>query len=200
MRNIRFDMGNVLINYNPRHFVDRENLSPEDSALLLENIFHAPQWPKMDSGELNEPDMEAQVLPKLPERLHAVARRLLYSWERPMEPIPGMAELAAECKARGMGVYLLSNASRRQPEYWPDIPGSEHFDGAVISALVRQVKPGPEIYRTLLDRYDLRPEDCLFIDDLQKNVNGALAVGMHAVRFTGDIEALREAVFAPEWP
>lgn len=200
MRNIIFDMGNVLINYGPEHFVDREDLSPADRALLLENIFHAPEWPMMDSGELNEPDMEARVLPRLPERLHAVTRRLIYSWERPMEPIPGMAELAAECKARGMGVYLLSNASRRQPEYWPDIPGSEHFDGAVISALVRQVKPGPGIYRTLLERYGLRPEDCLFIDDMQKNVDGALAVGMHAVRFTGDVEALRRVVFAPKWP
>ena len=200
MRNIIFDMGNVLINYDPERFVDRENLPAEDGALLLEAIFQAPEWPMMDAGELDEPDMEALVLPKLPERLHAVARKLLYSWERPMEPIPGMAELITECKARGMGVYLLSNASRRQPEYWPDIPGSEHFDGAVISALVRQVKPGPEIYRTLLERYRLRPEDCLFVDDVQQNVDGAVAVGMHAVRFTGDAAALREVVFAPEWP
>ena len=200
MRNIIFDMGNVLINYDPEHFVDREDLSDADRALLLANIFRSPEWPMVDSGELDEPDLETRVLPKLPERLHAVARKLLYSWERPMEPIPGMAELITECKARGMGVYLLSNASRRQPEYWPDIPGSEHFDGVVISALVRQVKPGPEIYRTLLERYRLRPEDCLFVDDVQQNVDGAVAVGMHAVRFTGDAAALREVVFAPEWP
>ena len=63
-----------------------------------------------------------------------------------------------------------------------------------------EVKPGPEIYRTLLERYRLRPEDCLFVDDVQQNVDGAVAVGMHAVRFTGDAAALREVVFAPEWP
>ena len=195
MRNVIFDMGNVLINYDPEHFVRRETSDPEDQALLLRHIFHSPQWPMLDGGEMDEPELEALVLTALPKRLHAAAHRLIFAWNEPMEPIPGMAELACECKARGMGVYLLSNASRRQTEYWPMIPGSAVFDGAVVSALERRVKPDPEIYRILLDRYRLRPEDCLFIDDIQKNVDGALAVGIPAVRFTGDVEALRSHIF-----
>ncbi|MGX8706075.1 MAG: HAD family hydrolase [bacterium] len=197
MRNIIFDMGGVLLRFDPEHFLAREALSDADRALLMAAVFRAPEWPMLDSGALDEADMEPIALSKLPERLHAVAHRLIFDWEEPIEPIPGMAELVAECKNRGYSVYLLSNASRRQPEYWPKIPGSEHFDGGVVSAFERQVKPNPEIYHTLLNRFHLSPADCLFIDDMQRNVDAAIAVGMCAVRFTGDVQAIRKAIFEP---
>ena len=194
INNIVFDMGGVLINFDPEHFVDRENLSEADRALVMAAVFRSPEWPMLDRGTMNEADMLPIALKKLPERLHAVARRLILNWEEPVEPIPGMAELIAECKAKGRRVYLLSNASRRQREYWPLIPGHEHFDGWVVSAFEGVVKPDPVIYRTLLERFGLDPADCLFIDDMQKNVDGARAVGMNAVRFTGDVAALRQFV------
>lgn len=196
MRNIILDMGNVLLNYDPAHFVQREDLPPEDRALLLKHVFRAPEWPMMDAGAMDEPEFERLVYARIPERLHATARRLIYGWEDPVEPIPGMAELVKDCKARGMGVYLLSNASRRQPQYWPTIPGHEYFDGTVVSAFERQVKPGPEIYRILLDRFALDPADCLFVDDMPQNVEGARAVGMDGYLFDGDSGKLREYIFS----
>ncbi len=196
MQNIIFDMGNVLIRYAPEHFVEREGVAdPADRALLLENIFHSPDWPRLDWGELDEADLAARALPKLPPRLHAAALRLIFAWEQPLEPIPGMADFVRSCKARGCGVYLLSNASHRQPTYWPRIPGSECFDGAVVSAFEGCVKPLPEFYIALLTRYNLQAEDCVFIDDLPRNVAGAEAVGMRGVLFDGDVDALRRAVF-----
>lgn len=196
VKNVIFDMGNVLIKYDPAYFIERENIASEaDRALLMEAVFRAPEWPMQDSGAIDEPEMEAAALKRLPERLHAVAHRLIWAWNEPVEPIPGMAELIRDCKARGLGVYLLSNASRRQREYWPTIPGSECFDGGVVSAFERQIKPGPEIYRTLLERYRLDPAECVFVDDIQRNVDGALAVGMGGILFTGDAQALREALF-----
>ena len=196
VQNVIFDMGNVLIRFDPEHFVQRENLSdPADAALLLNKVFRSPDWPRLDSGELTEEELEEKVCPALPERLRPTAHRLIYRWEKPVEPIPGMAGIVADCKARGWGVYLLSNASVRQPEYWPDIPGSEWFDGAVISALERCVKPMPEIYRRLLDRYGLDPADCVFIDDGQPNVDAAIRLGMRGICFSGDTDALRRALF-----
>ena len=147
----------------------------------------------LDAGDLNEADAEPIMLARLPERLHETAKRLLWSWERPMEPIPGMADLARECKAAGLHVYLLSNASARQPEYWPDIPGSECFDGAVISALEKCVKPGAKIFQVLLDRYRLKAGECLFVDDVKENVEGAEKVGIRGFWFRGDVEELRRA-------
>jgi len=106
-----------------------------------------------------------------------------------------MARLVSDCKAAGFGLYLLSNASRRQAEYWLDIPGSECFDGRVVSADIRMLKPGPGIFRHLLDTYGLTAGECLFIDDTAANAEGAKAVGMNAFHFTGDIRALRKAIF-----
>lgn len=197
IRNVVFDMGNVLIRFDPVHFVERAGIeNKEDRQALLDAVFHSPEWPLMDRGDLDESDLYEIARRRLPERLHAAAHELIFSWERPMEPIPGMADLARDCKAAGMKVYLLSNASRRQTEYWPDIPGSECFDGAVISALLRLVKPDAAIYRALLERYRLNAEETVFIDDMPVNVAGAIEAGMRGIVFDGDVAALRRAVLA----
>ena len=197
LQNIIFDMGNVLINYDPVHFVEREGIADAaDRELLLNTIFRAEGWAKLDSGEMVEAELESQVLPALPARLHAAAHRLIFAWERRIEAIPGMEALIQECKGRGLGVYLLSNASLRQPEYWKDVPCSRFFDGAVVSACERCVKPDPEIYRRLLDRYGLEAGECVFVDDVQANVDGAVAAGMCGIRFEGSAEKLREALFS----
>ncbi len=196
IRNVIFDMGNVLIRYDPVHFIQREHIeSAGDRALLLNAVFHSPEWPAMDRGDLDEAALEKIAFSRLPQRLHALAHRLIFAWEKPMEPIPGMADFVRACKAAGKRVYLLSNASVRQPEYWPEIPGSECFDGAVVSAFLRCVKPQREIYEYLLEKYGLKAEECLFIDDVPANVEGAVGAGLRGVVFRGDVEALRRIVF-----
>ncbi len=185
------DMGNVLIRYDPPHFLDRLGITdPADRELLLGEIFASPLWPKLDSGELDEPDLEVHALPRLPGRFHSAARQLLYHWDDPIEPVPGMAPLLEQCKAAGLGLYLVSNASRRQPEYWPRVPGSQLFGGTVISACHRCVKPQAAIYRIALEQFRLRPEECLFIDDMEQNIQGAQALGIPGFLFTGDAAAL----------
>jgi len=99
-------------------------------------------------------------------------------------PIPGAADLLWELKRQGTPVYCITNFSvdklNRARERFEELNA---FDGIVVSGEVRLLKPDPAIYRRLLDQHDLRAEDTLFIDDVEKNVEGARAVGMHAVRF-----------------
>ena len=193
MNTLIFDMGGVLIRWEPEYFIRREEIAdPADAALLMDAIYKSPEWPLQDMGELDEAGVEAAALKKLPHRLHAVAHRLIWEW--PLEPIPMMANLLKQLKADGFKLYLLSNASVRQPEYWPQISGHEYFDGTVISALEKCVKPGETIFKLLLNRYGLKSSDCIFIDDMPRNVKGAEAVGIRGIRFTGDVEALRLAI------
>ena len=195
IRNVVFDMGNVLINFNQPHFIDRAGVTdPADKELLLRELFHSIEWSFMDWGTMDEAEAEAAILKRLPERLHAVARDMIYRWNEPVEPIPGMKELIADLKAKGMGIYLLSNASVRLPEYWKSVPGSEYFDGGVVSALEKCVKPMPEIYHALMDKYDLKAEECLFVDDIAINVTGAMQCGMQGYVFDGDAAALGAAL------
>ena len=195
LTNIVFDMGGVMIRWDPPFFIHRLGITdPADQALLLQEVYHCPQWKLTDLGEMSEKELEPIVLARLPERLHEAAHQLIFHWDLLTEPIAGMAQLARDCKAAGLHVYLLSNASCRQPEYWSQVPGSEVFDGTVVSGFIRKLKPSPDIYNYLLETFRLKADECLFIDDMDINVRGARAVGMDGFVFTGDANALRQYI------
>ena len=105
-----------------------------------------------------------------------------------------MEALVKELKEKGYGVYLLSNASFRQPEYWNRVPGSQYFDGTMVSAFVKRVKPEHEIYELFYVRFGLDPRECLFIDDSIANIEGAEHAGMDGIVFHGDVQELRGAL------
>ena len=94
-------------------------------------------------------------------------------------------------KEAGYGIYLLSNASVDQPNYWKKLPVSRHFDGTLVSAFVKQVKPMHEIYRTFTRKFDLKPEECVFIDDVPMNVACAILNGWEGIVFYGDARELQ---------
>ncbi|MCD7738331.1 MAG: HAD family phosphatase [Lachnospiraceae bacterium] len=185
IRNIIFDMGQVLIYFRPESFMSRYFLSEEEKKLLEREVFHSREWPLLDWGVLTEEQALERICPRLPQALHPVARRLVEMWDRPIEPVEGMAELIKELKEVGYGIYLLSNASLRHPDYWKRVPGSEYFDGLVVSAFEKKIKPNPDIYECLLERFGLAAEECFFIDDQPVNVAGAFVSGMDGVVFRG---------------
>ena len=192
IKNIVFDMGRVLIEWEPEVIVAREGLGEDDSRLLLREVFACGEWAAMDHGWMSSEEGWRRICRRLPERLHDNARRCVFDWWKgPLVPIPGMAELVREVKALGYGVYLLSNATSYLSEYFHRIPGSECFDGRIVSADVKLLKPRPEIYRELYRQYGLDPAECFFIDDSLLNVDGAWLTGMNAVVFFGDMARLR---------
>ena len=201
IRNIVFDMGEVLIRFTPSEFIRRLGIEGEDAALLRKEVFGRVEWVQFDRGTLNEEQTAASVCERLPVRLHEAARELVFHWwSRPLIPIDGMEELMGELKGLGYGIYLLSNANRRLREYLPRIPGSQYLDGLVVSAEELLLKPQREIYQVLYDRYGLKPEECYFIDDSPLNVEGALCTGMRGSVFDGDVERLRRELRAAGIP
>ena len=192
IRNILFDMGNVLIYFDRNLFMDRLGVAEEDKKLLMREVFLSVEWVRMDRGSMVEADAVASCCARLPERLHDAAEKLIQMWDRPILPIPGMYELIRELKEKGYGIYLLSNASLRQHEYWPRIEASRFFDGTLISADEGVIKPQPEIYRLILERFGLRAEECFFIDDVPANIEGALYCGIPGAVFYNDVEYLRK--------
>lgn len=196
IRNLVFDMGNVLIHYIPQVFMDRLGVPAEDQPLLAREVFGSVEWIRMDRGTLGQEEAVAAMEARLPRRLWEYARRLVLGWwlDGPLMPVEGMAALLEELKGLGYGLYLLSNATVRQPEYFPGIPGSQFFDGAVISAHWKVLKPEREIYEILFREYGLEPSECFFVDDLNINVEGALCTGMDGYIFDGDVGRLRQAL------
>lgn len=191
IRNIVFDMGGVLIRFDRDFFMERLGVSEEDKRLLMREVFLAPEWVMMDRGTLTDRQAGEIMCARIPERLHEAVWKLVTFWDRPILEIEGMYELVEEVKGLGYGVYLLSNASIRQHDYWPRVPASRFFDGTLVSADVKLVKPMPEIYEKLLSTFDLDRDECFFIDDSTANVEAALYVGMHGTVFFEDMTRLR---------
>ena len=194
MKNLIFDMGNVLIEFLPERLVKRCGLDPDEEQTLLNAVFYSGDWKKQDLGLLDEKEVYESAIRKLPEHLHKAAQEMVFRWYDPLVPIKGMADLIKEMKEKGLNLYLLSNAGSNQPGYWKRIPGSGYFDGTVVSALENCIKPDPKIYGILLDRYHLDPEECLFIDDVEENILTAEKLGMDVYLFDGDVEKLRDYV------
>lgn len=192
IRNILFDMGNVLIYFDRNLFMDRLGVSEEDKKLLMREVFVSLEWARMDRGSMTDEEAAESVCRRLPQRLHDTARKLVGMWDRPILPIPGMYELVEELKGKGYGIYLLSNASLRQHDYWPRIEASRFFDGTLISSDEGVVKPQPEIYRLIMQRFGLKAEECFFVDDVPANIEGAYFCGIPGAVFHNDVKLLRK--------
>ncbi len=196
IRNILFDMGKVLIRFDRQIFLDRLDISQEDRQLLLREVFMSVEWVRMDHGTLDEPEAEAQICRRLPEHLHPAVHALVSHWDEPILPMPGMEALVRDLKAAGYGIYLLSNASRRQHSYWTRIPGHDCFDGTLISADEGIMKPDQRIYQLILSRFGLKAEECFFVDDVPANMEAAQSCGISGVVFHSDPELLRRQMQA----
>ena len=197
IRNIVFDMGNVLIRFNPSEFMDRaEILDPEDRKIVNRELFASAEWALMDMGVETEESFEPKVAARVPEHLREKVRYLLKNWAYPRQMIPGMTEIVTRLKEAGYKIYLLSNASVSQPDYWNKLPISTLFDGTMVSAFVKTVKPCPAIYRLFTEEFSLKEEECVFIDDAPINIAAAITCGWQGIVFHGDAEELEKKLKA----
>ena len=142
-------MGNVLIRWDPAGLIARLGVTGADAKALMREVFCDQEWTGLDRGRLTEEEAIAAFRERLPEHLHEALPRLVYWWKDPMWPVEGMGELVAELKAAGYRIYLCSNATSALHTYFPRIPGSEHFDGLLVSADWKLLKPQHEIFELL---------------------------------------------------
>jgi 2-haloacid dehalogenase len=180
-----FDIGGVLIDWNPRYLYRK--LFAEDEAAMerfLAEICTADWNLEQDRGR-DWDEAVRELSARYPEQAELIAAYHLRWEEMAPGPIPGTEGIVAALEARGVPLYCITNFSPSKLEMARRrFPVLDRFRGTVVSGVVGLVKPDPAIYRRLLDDHGLKAADCLFIDDVGKNVAGAQAVGMHAVRFT----------------
>ena len=195
IKNIVFDFGGVLVDWNPHHLYDKYFGSSEKADWFLKNICLYSWNLQMDGGK---PFAEgvAELQAQYPEWTEAIG---IYH-TRWIEMMGGQfddtVDVLRRLKAAGYRVFGLSNWSMETfPLVLDKYPVFQELEGMVVSGEEHLVKPDAAIYNRLLGRYQLQAEESLFIDDNADNVAGAKAVGMEAVRFVGAKElerALRE--------
>lgn len=194
-KNIVFDMGGVLVDYTAdnatRHFTDDPDIIKEIHNVM----FYSQEWMALDLGSMTDEKAISRILPRLSsDKVREVAKITFEHWhEYNNVERPGMKEIIEAIKARGQGVYILSNVSRRLTDTYKDVvPAPELYDGTLFSGEVLALKPQPIIYQYFFERFNLKPSDCLFIDDLKENVEASIKCGMDAWCFdTADNEDLK---------
>lgn len=189
-RNIIFDLGNVLITFDPLDFLTHLLNDGEKARLCHSLIIQSPEWRELDRGQISVEQAKSIFIERQPALREAV-ELFFQHWLSMFQPIEETVTLLDELRAAGYRLYVLSNIIRESYEdlrarltFW------DRFEGVVASYALRTAKPEPGIYRYLLNHYRLNPNECLFIDDMEPNVAGALAVGIPAVRFHS-VEDLR---------
>lgn len=192
MKNIVFDFGGVLVDWNPHHLYDKYFGSREKAEWFLNNICLYSWNLQMDGGK---PFAEgvAELQAEHPEWSEAIAIYHTRWIEMMNGEIEGMASVIRRLKMAGYGVYGLTNWSAETfPMVRDTYPVFQEFDGIVVSGEEHLLKPDAAIYKCLLERYALQAEESLFVDDNADNVAGARNVGMKAIQFTSAEELERE--------
>ena len=186
-----FDIGNVLYDWDPRVLYRR--LIDDDEALdvFLRDVC-SREWHFQHDAGRPFAETSAELSARFPEHAHLIAAWGPRFSEQIPGPIEGMPELVAALDAAGVPLFAITNFS---DEFFAPFRAQEaalfdRFRDIVVSGAERLVKPHAPIYELALERFGLKAEEALFVDDRQDNVDGARAVGMHAVTFT-DATTLR---------
>ena len=183
IKNLVFDFGKVLVDYDIESFF-RSLFEREEDLLQFAAMTEREHFVnRLDKGEQNTAELTAELSAKYPQ----FAWHLQQFHDRHMEiiigEIEGMRELIEEYRAKGYGIYGLTNWSEAVYEVRDRYDILQMMDGTLISSEEKLIKPDPAIFRRFCEKFSLDPRECLFTDDRPENIDGAISVGMHAILF-----------------
>jgi len=182
---IIFDLGAVLIDWNPQHLYRKLMADDEQRQYFLDNICTS-DWNEEQDARRSLADGTEFLVSKHPE--HEENIRAFYSrWDEMLAgPIQGTVDIFKALKESGKyKIYALSNWSAETFEIAQrEFDFLNWFDGMVVSGVEKIRKPDPAFYNLLLTRYQVKPEEAVFIDDNYRNILAAEALGIQSVHFT----------------
>lgn len=192
VKNVIFDLGGVVIEWNPEGILDSYYADPGVRAIMKQQMFQHPDWLELDRGTMHE----TELLERLSARTGRPAAELDGLFQAVRESLqtkPETVALLEKLHARGVPLYCLSNISadifaylRERHAFW------NVFRGIVISGAVKMMKPEPEIFHHLLQRYGLAAQETAFVDDNAPNIAAARGLGIHTVWFKNAVQCETE--------
>ena len=174
IKNIVFDLGNVILKGSPNIVLEQIKIDKKQYESIKNDFFN--DWKSLDLGEstlreqLEKCKFDFEIDSEIEEKL------LHYYKYRPFNV--EILELIKELKNKGYKIYILSNNNKEAEKYLLEIPDFKAFDGWIFSCDYQIMKPDPKIYNILFETYNLKPEECFFIDDSRKNIETGNKLGM----------------------
>lgn len=181
IKNIIFDLGNVLISYEPMSFISKY-VKEENQEKFFNVVFKSEEWNSLDRGTLEYSDAVEIFSKRLPEERENIEKLFRENAMGVLFPIEENLKLLSKLKEKGYKLFILSNFHRESfLEVSKLCKFDEYFDGGVVSYDVKLLKPEKEIYLELLNRYNLKPEETLFIDDTLPNIEACRKLGITGI-------------------
>ncbi len=178
-----FDIGNVLTDFRWAEFLADKGFSEKEVQRIANASVLTPIWAELDRGAWSFEEVMAGFVkndPEIEKELHQAFDDMTDIVRIRDYAIPWVKEL----KTKGYSVYYLSNFSEKiERESIAGLAFREEMDGGILSWKEKVIKPDPTIYRLLLERYSLLPEESVFIDDLPVNVEAGRKLGIHGIVF-----------------
>lgn len=192
IKTIIFDIGNVLAGFAWREYFQSFGYSKEVFQRISKATVESKIWAEYDRGALTD----EEILDKFVENDPGIEKELRQS----LTNIKGLLKKydyavpwVKELKEKGYQVLVLSNfASKAYTDCQVVLEFLKYVDGGILSFRDKVIKPEPEIYQLIIDRYGLVPEECVFLDDTEKNLRAAEEFGMHTIHFTERERALEK--------
>ncbi len=178
IRNIVFDLGNVLISFRPSEYLENKDYPEKTRNIILTDIFGSNEWLSLDNGDISTKDA-INAISKKSTLKRAEITRIFNTRTEIFHPIWNNIKVLPELKERGFKLYYISNFPA---DIYDEVKNAysffKFFEGGIISAEVKILKPNVRIFRVFLEKFNLVPEECLYIDDIEKNVKSAVITGM----------------------
>ncbi len=187
-----FDIGGVLVELGRYRFLERKGFTGERADRVMYATMRSKDWVQLDLNNLSEEEILQLFIENDPEMEEDI-RHMFHDVEGIVERRDSALSWLRRVKESGRRILFLSNYS---PKIMRECADALYFlpemEGGLFSCDVHKVKPDPEFYKLLIDRYNLEPSRCVFIDDLETNTDAAAALGMHTIHFETPTQAEAE--------
>ena len=184
IKNIVIDVGKVLVYFEPEWIMDKLGFEEETKTVLRKAMFEDSLWNEVDRGVMTTEELVAAFTENAPEYEKEIRETYLHVGDS-IELLPHAVEWTASLKEKGYHLYIISNYGEYTLEQTKaKMDFLQYMDGAIFSYQYQIIKPDARIYEQLLKNYELKAEECVFIDDKVENVEGAKAVGYQGIVFT----------------
>ena len=192
LKNLVFDMGNVLIEWNSEKILKAITDDIHLQDLLRKEVFETGLWVETDEGVKTREEVIEIITGKLGEKYRNEITQLLRYWYKYVDVFTKVQDRIIELSKSGYSIYILSNTAFTFYDLVKEgyLPVTSIAKGIVLSCEERVLKPNEKIYNILLERYNLDPHDTMFFDDLPENIWGAARCGINGFVVENESELL----------
>lgn len=179
---IILDMGNVLLEWNKDKILQGVSDTKEEYLVLDKTIFQSGLWEKLDLGTMTREELVLKVVSMIGRTYQKKVEEVIWNWPSYIDIYREVFPVLSELKKKGHRIFVLSNTSKVFYDLLEEqlSPIKELLDGFVLSCDIKAIKPDLAMFKEILDKYQLNPTHCVFLDDIENNTIAAQKLGIKA--------------------